>query len=325
MHRANPTLRVDQEAQYRTSVHGMRLAKGDTAVATCISCHGVHGILAVDDPRSPVYNRNVVGTCTKCHSDPRYMAGYTVHDPVSGKDVPLPTNQGERYMRSVHAQALYEKGDVSAPTCNNCHGNHGALPPGVATVAAVCRQCHVTQADIFDGSAHRDAFVDAGYPECTSCHSNHEIHKPSDAMIGSTRQAVCRRCHDEGDDQLEVAASIRRMLDSLSTSIGAADTVLTRAAVAGMDVTQGRMVLREATNGVVQSRNYVHSVDEEEVAALYEPALAKALEARAVGEGLLHEVTVRRQGLAVSLLLIALLAIAVIMKIRQLDRKNPPH
>lgn len=325
MHRANPALRVDQEAQYRTSVHGMQLARGDTAVATCISCHGAHGMLAVDDPRSPVYVRNVVGTCTRCHSDHQRMTGYTVHDPVSGKDIPLPTNQGEHYLRSVHARALYEKGDISAPTCNDCHGNHGAVPPGVATVAAICRQCHVTQADIFDDSVHRDAFADAGYPECTSCHANHEIRQPSDAMVGSTGEAVCARCHDEGDDQIEIATRIRGMLDSLSASIGAADTVLTRAAVAGMDVAQGRMDLREATNGIIQSRNYVHSVDEEQVAQIFAPASAKALEARAVGEGLLHEVTVRRQGLAVSLLLIALLAVGVIMKIRQLDRKNPPH
>ncbi|MGE5693056.1 MAG: hypothetical protein ACM3YF_04675, partial [Candidatus Zixiibacteriota bacterium] len=35
----NPKLPTDQLAQYKTSVHGKRLAKGDTLVATCISCH----------------------------------------------------------------------------------------------------------------------------------------------------------------------------------------------------------------------------------------------------------------------------------------------
>ena len=33
--------------------------------------------------------------------------------------------------KSVHGKALLEKGDLSAPTCNNCHGNHGAAPPQI--------------------------------------------------------------------------------------------------------------------------------------------------------------------------------------------------
>lgn len=47
MKRFNPSLRVDQEREYYTSVHGKLLKeKGETRVATCISCHSVHGIRA---------------------------------------------------------------------------------------------------------------------------------------------------------------------------------------------------------------------------------------------------------------------------------------
>ncbi|MDE3126972.1 MAG: hypothetical protein KGL38_03145, partial [Gemmatimonadota bacterium] len=39
MKKYNPMLRVDEVAEYRTSVHGKRLLElGDTAVATCIDC-----------------------------------------------------------------------------------------------------------------------------------------------------------------------------------------------------------------------------------------------------------------------------------------------
>ena len=39
MKRYNPALRVDQEAEYVTSVHGRKIAQGDQKPATCISCH----------------------------------------------------------------------------------------------------------------------------------------------------------------------------------------------------------------------------------------------------------------------------------------------
>src|SRR4026208_2005792 len=49
MKKFNPALRVDQEKEYVTSVHGQLLKTGNTKVAPCISCHGVHGIRAVSD------------------------------------------------------------------------------------------------------------------------------------------------------------------------------------------------------------------------------------------------------------------------------------
>ena len=45
MRRYNPSLRVDQVTEYSASVHGQRLlGQGDTAVATCVSCHPAHQI-----------------------------------------------------------------------------------------------------------------------------------------------------------------------------------------------------------------------------------------------------------------------------------------
>ncbi len=46
MRKYNPSLRTDQLAQYKTSVHGKRLLQGDTKVAVCIDCHGVHDLRA---------------------------------------------------------------------------------------------------------------------------------------------------------------------------------------------------------------------------------------------------------------------------------------
>src|SRR5512143_1354398 len=74
----NPSLRTDQFAQYRTSIHGQRLARGDTKVAVCIDCHGVHGMRPAGDTRSKVHPTHVAETCSRCHADAGYMKAYGI-------------------------------------------------------------------------------------------------------------------------------------------------------------------------------------------------------------------------------------------------------
>ena len=102
---------------------------------------GLVTVLVGDDPASKVHPLAVADTCGACHADPEHMAGYRL-PARGGGDRPIPTDQRERYGQSVHAHAMTEKGDLSAPTCNDCHGNHGATPPEVRSVANVCAQCH---------------------------------------------------------------------------------------------------------------------------------------------------------------------------------------
>ncbi len=94
-----------------------------------------------------VFPWNIPQTCGRCHADPEYMKPYKI-----------PTNQLAEYKQSVHARALFEKKDLSAPVCNDCHGNHGANPPEVAAVAFVCRQCHPANGELFSKSPHKKAF-----------------------------------------------------------------------------------------------------------------------------------------------------------------------
>src|SRR5581483_604009 len=174
MRKYNPSLRTDQLSQYVTSVHGKLLAKGDTKVAVCIDCHGVHDLRAVNDAQSSVYPLNIAKTCSRCHADAEYMKSYSI-----------PTDQFAKYNTSVHHDALAVRGDLSAPTCTTCHGNHGAAPPGVSTVQNVCSNCHVFQAQLYEKSPHRKAFQDAGLPGCVTCHGNHGVLHPTDENIGA--------------------------------------------------------------------------------------------------------------------------------------------
>jgi hypothetical protein len=148
MRRYDPGARVDQEREYWTSHHGKALKRGDPNVAVCVDCHGVHGILRASDVDAPVYPKRVAETCGRCHSDAGRMDGYKLPD---GR--PLPVDQQVRWKRSVHAAAMFDKDDLTAPTCNDCHGNHGAAPPGLESIAYVCGQCHGREAGLFRASA----------------------------------------------------------------------------------------------------------------------------------------------------------------------------
>jgi len=67
-------------ASFEDSYHGMKAQAGDTEVANCASCHGVHGILPPGDPRSRVHPDNLVDTCGACHEGiSAEMAGIPIH------------------------------------------------------------------------------------------------------------------------------------------------------------------------------------------------------------------------------------------------------
>ena len=54
-------------ATFIDSYHGLKSKAGDTHVANCASCHGVHRILPSSDPTSTVHSTNLQTTCGECH------------------------------------------------------------------------------------------------------------------------------------------------------------------------------------------------------------------------------------------------------------------
>jgi len=223
MRRFGPSISTDQENEYWTSRHGERLAAGDTNVATCIDCHGTHGIQRVTDPQSPVYPTHVGETCSACHADVERMSSYTL---ANGQ--PLPVDQYALWQESVHAAAMFEREDLTAPTCNDCHGNHGANPPGLDSIAFVCGQCHGREAEIFRASPKRAGFEDhneylidaegdgciachdppepaalvtgvSSFGECAACHGNHGVVRPTLSFLSPLPDTPCAFCH-AGDD-----------------------------------------------------------------------------------------------------------------------------
>ena len=311
MKRFDPTLRVDQLQEYLTSVHGRLLKKGDQKVATCISCHDVHRIRAIKDQQAWTYPVKVVDTCGRCHGDPQYMAGYNI-----------PTDVVAKYKQSVHYEALTKKGDLSAPTCNVCHGNHGATPPGVGSVANVCGTCHSVPADLFAKSPHRKAFAAMGLAPCVTCHSNHDVMRTSDDMVGTTDKAVCVNCHSADSAGFKQAGAMRASLNGLRDSIQGATAILDQAENSGMEISQARFELRGATDDLLKARAAIHLVDPATIQSLTEEGNKIAATTRAKGVKALEDLAFRHRGLWVSVGILVLVIVGLVLKIREMDRRQ---
>jgi len=311
MRQYNPSLRTDQLSQYQTSVHGKRQAAGDTKVAVCTDCHGVHDLRPATDTRSKVHPLNIAATCSRCHADSKYMAAYKI-----------PTDQYAAYKTSVHHQAMVERGDLSAPTCTTCHGNHGATPPGVASVANVCSTCHVFQAQLFESSPHKAAFASAGLPGCVTCHSNHGISQPSDAMLGTSAKSVCTNCHTQGDAGYQAAGDMQQQIHGLETSITRSDVILSRAESSGMEVSQARLELDQARDALTKARVSVHTFAGKPVLTDVDSGLKITAKTYSQGQAALRERDYRRTGLGMALVAIVFVMVALRLYTKEIEKNG---
>lgn len=310
MRQFDPGMRVDQVAEYWTSVHGQRLRESnDPDVATCIDCHPAHSIRPPDDPASTVYATNVVTTCGRCHADPERMAAHGID-----------TDQVPEYSASVHGRLLLEEGDLSAPVCNDCHGNHGAAPPGIASVRNVCGQCHSVMADYFDQSAHQEIFNENDLPGCATCHQHHDVQSASDETLRVRSGDVCERCHAAPDTLGLEFERMAAVLDSLESAEEAGRRVLEDAENAGMEVSQAFFELEDVNNVQTRAHSAIHAFRvgpvREEVAA----GLLITARAEERGRNALAEHGFRRVGLGLSSAIILLLIVGLLLKIRELER-----
>ncbi len=188
---------------FEQSIHGQAiLQKGNLAAATCTDCHGAHEIRRGVDPASAIFKGNVAATCSRCHN-----------------------NEAAQFRDSVHGEAV-SRGISAAPTCTDCHGEHGisaTRAPGsrVAplTVSKTCAACHEAtpvveefglasrRAGTFFQSFHGLA-VRGGSPvvaNCASCHGTHNIRPSSDprsTINPMNLSHTCGQCHRNAGTQL---------------------------------------------------------------------------------------------------------------------------
>jgi cytochrome b subunit of formate dehydrogenase len=181
---------------YEQSVHAQALQHGNANAATCINCHGSHEVKKGGDAENPVNKQNIRATCAQCHAD-----------------------IASTYATSIHGTAL-AKGNMSAPTCTDCHGEHKILGPKdpnspvskLHVSTEVCSPCHnsVKMSEKFGvatgrNESYMESFhglaVKAGKTEaanCASCHGVHDILPSSDARSRINKNnlaSTCGQCH----------------------------------------------------------------------------------------------------------------------------------
>ncbi|MDH5386130.1 MAG: cytochrome c family protein, partial [Candidatus Aminicenantes bacterium] len=247
-----------------------------------------------------------------CHSNKEYM-----------KDYSISVSQAEDYKQSVHAHALLEKKDLSAPVCNDCHGNHGAAPPEVTSIGYVCRQCHPSASELFSESPHKEAFDELEISECEACHGNHKILPPSDEMLGTGEGAVCIECHDPESTAYKIATTIKDELDDFKSKMLNAENKLQRADKQGVEISEARFRLQEAHTTLIQVRNLTHSFSLDKIEEKIKEGTNVIAEVSEAGDSALKEAKFRKRGLIVATFFIFLLAIALLFKIKQIEKKIP--
>lgn len=312
MRKYNPKIRVDQLELYLTSHHGQAFLKGDLQVAICTDCHGVHGIQAAIMPQSLTFAWNIAATCGRCHSRTSLM-----------KDYGLPSQQEEDYRASVHARSLYEKKDLSAPTCNDCHGNHGATPPEVASVANVCRQCHPSPASLFNQSPHKAAFDELGIAECEACHGHHRIEPPDYELLPGGQKDVCLQCHEENSSAFNEGSRWREKFISMAAQLDTLSLKLEKIAQRGIELSEAKFLSQQARSHFLEARNLVHILSPAEIEKKIKESQTIAEKIGTLVTEAEKEIRIRKTGLIVATLFLFLLALALWFKSKELRRKHP--
>lgn len=191
--------RSEDITSYEKSAHFIALKNGNENAAACSDCHGGHQMRNAGNIDANTNKKNVARTCGEakgCHN-----------------------TMLVEFNESVHGQAI-AKGNLDAPTCTDCHGNHQILsrkdPKSmVASGKAIVKLCSSCHGDVKMNEKYGKSFAKAtSYLEsyhglavrggskfaadCASCHGSHNI-KPSSDPTSSINQAnlskTCGSCH----------------------------------------------------------------------------------------------------------------------------------
>ena len=200
---------------YNSSVHGKASRMGLYAAANCASCHSANGkdgmptahrIFGPADPESSINHFNTPNTCGRCHK-----------------------SIAADYWDGIHGQ-LAKRGEVDAPICTTCHGEHGIIAPSdprspvspAHLAEQTCSPCHdsvvlnekygipsgrlKTYIDSYHGLKSKAGNVQVA--NCASCHGAHRILPPTDpssSIYPGNLQKTCGQCHPHISPELAQA------------------------------------------------------------------------------------------------------------------------
>jgi hypothetical protein len=272
-------LPTDQLATYRTSQHGLAvLQRGDTSAAVCTDCHGSHEILGSHDTSAPTHRLNQPATCATCHEDAERMLPHG-----------LPTGVVAEFASSVHGKALLDEQARGAPTCADCHGSHGAAPPGVESLVHVCASCHVNTAEAYRESPHAatpdmrcgachegaDEIPGGRQSGCAACHGTHGIGQPGEWMFTGEEVGHCGHCHREDNRAEAVIAAITDGTGRLRATMDDTLSEIRAGKARGLFLEHEQTYLRESMRTLVSVQPLSHSMDVEAITARLEDGIKR--------------------------------------------------
>jgi len=144
-------------------IHGQLVKRGSLDSPVCTHCHGEHGIISPDDPRSPVSATHLAEqTCAPCHESA-----------ILNEKYGIPGGRLASYIDSYHGLKS-KAGDALVANCASCHGAHRILPSSdptssinPANLRATCGECHPRiTTELAQTRIHETATgIRAGWPE----------------------------------------------------------------------------------------------------------------------------------------------------------------
>jgi hypothetical protein len=170
---------------FKFSVHGKALAKGNSSAPDCQTCHGSHTIYPVQDERSGTARLKIPALCSRCHPE-----------------------EYEDYRKSIHGKMLIEGHNQGAATCFDCHMEH--LIPKTdeerwkLELVKQCGRCHTGQMDTYRKTFHGKV-TRLGYTtvaKCQDCHGAHAVlatKDPGSTVSPANILNTCRggNCHPQ--------------------------------------------------------------------------------------------------------------------------------
>jgi predicted CXXCH cytochrome family protein len=215
-HRAVPVIVIIGLAWLGFASH---VAAGQSSSEECLACHSEAVELTFTDGRTRSLHLQPGALEASVHKDVACVDCHPTAKEVPHLDRKLASNRqftivnaeqcrqchfGEyrESLESVHAKAVL-RGDVTAPTCVDCHGGHTVSSPGEprTKIAESCGRCHSKTAGVYATSVHGEAVAKnlADVPTCTDCHGDHEVAGPGQPGWRTSTPEICGGCHGDAE------------------------------------------------------------------------------------------------------------------------------
>jgi hypothetical protein len=214
----------------------------------CLKCHDNPNIVASDDGRSLFINyaelkesRHTNMACSQCHTEVNVSHTRPCESIKNKVDCSsCHAEIGSEYAISMHG-TLVAKADPNAPTCKDCHGNHGILgrkDPKSQTFAInipnLCGKCHRegekaavkytgSEKNIVNNyteSIHGKGLLKSGLTvtaTCTDCHTAHKElphTNPESSINRNNISNTCGTCHHGIEEQFENSVHSPRVTET---------------------------------------------------------------------------------------------------------------